>query len=231
MAFWQTTFQIKKERQMKCFILSVAGLCAVFLLHAQTYPEPEFSNEVYYLKKDSAYSVMRLEKGSSKIESKTKLGGMGGYESGYEMEGSKSTARLTSGNNLSFVVSKGTSATRASSPQADSMMRANGMDPSTVAGMMESMNDPSSTISLYKVENEKGKRKILMQKSGGAMPFASKKNKSSDKYTFSVKKIRAGYWELVIDKSLPRGEYAFTMINMGMGNADGSTLLFAFAVD
>ena len=63
------------------------------------------------------------------------------------------------------------------------------------------------------------------------MPFASKKSKSSDKYTFSVRKIREGYWELVIDKTLPKGEYAFSMIGMGMGNMDGSTTLFAFAID
>jgi hypothetical protein len=93
------------------------------------------------------------------------------------------------------------------------------------------MNDPSSTITLYKAESEKGKRKVIMQKSAGAMPFASKKSKSSDKNTFSVKKIREGYWELVIDKSLPKGEYAFSMIGMGMGNMDGSTTLFAFGID
>ena len=70
-----------------------------------------------------------------------------------------------------------------------------------------------------------------MMKSPGAMPFGSKKMQSSDKFTFSVKKIREGYWELVIDKPLPKGEYAFTVMGMGMANMDGSTTLFAFAVD
>ena len=106
-------------------------------------------------------------------------------------------------------------------------MRANGVDPS----MMESMTDPSNTINLYKAETGKDKRKILIQKNPGANPFGSHKMQSSDKYTFSIKNIRKGYWELVIDKTLPRGEYAFTMMNMGMGNMDGSMLLFAFAVD
>jgi len=97
--------------------------------------------------------------------------------------------------------------------------------------MMESMSDPSNMITLYKAETAKSKRKILMQKSPGASPFGSKKMQSSDKYTFSVKKVREGYWELVVDKPLPKGEYAFTMMNMGMGSMDGSTLLFAFAID
>ena len=194
------------------------------------YPEPEFSKEVYYLKKDSINSAVRLEKGSSKMEAKTKMGGLGGYENGYVLEGGKSTTRLGSGNKLSFIFSTGASV-KTSNPQNDSMMRASGMDPAMMQGMMGGMDDPASTITLYKVESEKGKRKILMQKSGGAMPFSSKKVKSSDKYTFSVKKIREGYWELVIDKTLPGGEYAFTTMNMGMGSMDGSTTLFAFAID
>jgi hypothetical protein len=93
------------------------------------------------------------------------------------------------------------------------------------------MTDPSNTISLYKAETGKDKRKVVMQKSPGASPFGSKKTQSSDKFTFSVKKVREGYWELVIDKPLSKGEYVFTMMNMGMGNMDGSQLLFAFAID
>jgi hypothetical protein len=217
----------------KYFFIAFAILACSPFLFAQPektkYPEPEFSNEVYYLKKDSVNTAVRLEKGSSKMESKTKMGGMGGYENGYVLDEEKSTVRLHSGSSLSFVISKGTGAGSSnSSSMADSMMRANGMDPSAMSGM-GSMNDPSSTITLYKAEPGKGKRKILMQKSGGA--FSMKKAKSSDKYTFSVKKIREGYWELVIDKTLPRGEYAFSMIGMGMGNMDGSTTLFAFAID
>lgn len=110
-------------------------------------------------------------------------------------------------------------------------MKANGMDPSMMSGMSGMggmMDDPANTITLYKAESAKGKRKLLMQKQGGAF---GKKNQSSDKYTFSVKKIREGYWELVIDKPLPIGEYAFSMMNMGMGNMDGGTLLFAFAIE
>ena len=194
------------------------------------YPEPEFSKEVYYLKKDTVITAIRLEKNFSKMEAKTKMGGLGGYENGYTMEGQKSSVRIPAGNQLSFVFSTGASV-KTSNPQADSMMEASGMDPNAMSDMMGDMNDPASSIILYKVESDKGKRKILMQKSGGAIPFASKKLQSSDKYTFSVKKIRSGYWELVVDKTLPRGEYAFTMTGISMGSMDGSLTLFAFAVD
>lgn len=217
---------------MKKYFLAIALLVitAPFLFSQPDktkYPDPEYSKEVYYLKKDSTMSVMRLEKGSSKMETKTKMGGMGGAESGYSMDGEKSTVRIIGGSNLSFVYSTGASA-RKSSPQADSIMRANGMDPA----MMENMNtmmDPMNTISLYKAESGKNKRKVLMQKSPGA--FGGKKSMSSDKITFSAKKIREGYWELVIDKPLSKGEYVFTMMDMSMGNMDGSSLMFAFGID
>jgi hypothetical protein len=93
------------------------------------------------------------------------------------------------------------------------------------------MSDPSQKLTLYKLESGKGIRKVLLQKAPGMNPFGSHKLQSSDKYTFSARKIKDGYWELVIDKPLTKGEYAFTMMNMGMGAMDGSTLIFAFGVD
>lgn len=216
---------------MKRLIVFMAISCAAATLYGQkNYPEPEFTKEVYYLKKDSVYSVVRLEKDNSKMESKTKMGGFGGSESGYSMEGSKSTVRLAGGADLSFVLSTGATV-RKSSPVTDSMMRANGIDPAMMENM-GSMMDPVNMVSLYKAETGKDKRKIVMQKTPGAMPFGSKKIKSGDKYTFSVKKIREGYWEMVIDKTLPRGEYIFTMMDMtSMGSGGNNTILFAFAVD
>ena len=217
---------MKKELIFFSIFFSVASL-----LWAQPdktkYPEPEFSNEVYYLKKDSTHTLIRLEKESSKMDSKMKMGGFGGHEMGYVFDGEKSTVRLTKRPDLSFVFSTGASV-KSSSPEQDSMMRANGMDPSMMNGMggMSGMSDPANTITLYTAESAKGKRKILMQKAGGA--FGGKKSQSSDKFTFSVKKIREGYWELVIDKPLPKGEYAFSKMNMG--SMDGGTLLFAFAI-
>ena len=222
----------------KYFLFSVVLFCAGTSMAQQDkakYPEPEFSNEVYYLQKDSSNSAVRLEKNAAKMEAKTKMGGLGGYENGYQINGSKSSVRIGRGNSLSFIISTGEGAghSSSSSNNTDSMMRANGMDPSMMQGMMGGINDPVSSLVLYKVESEKGKRKILMQKSGGAMPFSNKKLQSSDKYSFSVKKIRAGYSELVIDKPLPKGEYAFTMMNTGMGGAgmDGSTTIFAFGIE
>jgi hypothetical protein len=208
-------------------------MCSSLLLQAQNkYPDPEFSNEVYYLKKDSVYAVMRLDKEISKMETKTKLGGMAGAENGYTIDGERSAMRLNTGQNLSFVFSNGAGVKSSSSASSDSVMRANGMDPAMMQSYSMGGSDPANMITLYKVESGKGKRKVLLMKSPGASPFASKKIKSSDKYSFSVRKIREGYWELVIDKPLPKGEYAFSMMAQpGAGSMDMAVSLFAFGVD
>ena len=215
---------------MKHLINVTAFLLAVFYLQAQKYPDPEFTNEVYYLKKDSAHSLVRLEKTSAKLEGKSKGAGFGGYENGYVLDGDKSAVRFSNGTNVSFVFATGTAAAGSSisAAQRDSIMRANGGDPSMMSGM-SSMTDPANTINLYKADMAKGKRKILMQKVGGA--FGGGKVQSSDKYTFSVKKVRDGYLELVVDKPLPKGEYAFTLMSYNAAAMDGSTTLFTFGVD
>lgn len=214
---------------MKYISTGIVFLLCSFGLYAQSYPEPEFTNEVCYLKKDSATTVVRLEKETSKMESKTKGAGFGGYENGYMLDGERSSVRLR-GTGLSFVFSSGASSGLSSSTaQRDSMLRANGVNPSDMNGMMGGTGDPTSSISLYKADVSKGKRKILMQKIGGA--FSGKKLQSSDKYTFSVKKIRDGYWELIIDKKLPQGEYAFTTMSYNTGAMDGSITLYTFGVD
>ena len=224
-----------KKLQMKKSFLFVAAVSVAMITFAQKYPEPEFSNEICYLKKDTVNTIIRLEKGSSKVESKTKMGGFGGSESGYELADSKSTVRLKSGHDLSFVFSTGAAppSSSSSSRERDSMMQANGMDPTMMQGMggMNAMSDPANSISLYQLESTGNKRKVLLQKNLGIMSFGSKKQKSSAKFTFSVKKVKDGYWELVIDKFLPKGEYAFTMMNMMGMSMGGETLLFAFAVD
>ena len=191
------------------------------------YPELEFSKEVYFLKKDSTNKAIRLEKNSSKMDTRVKAAGFGGAENAYLVEGEKSPIRIPGGANLSFIFSTGTSAPT-SSPQTDSIMKAQGLDPSMMSAY-GSMNDPSNTITLYKAESAKGNRKIYLMKTGGA--FSMGKNKSFDKFTFSLKKIREGYWELMIDKSLPKGEYAFTVQGANMNNMDGSIIIFSFAVD
>lgn len=203
-------------------LLSLAPIAG--FIHAQNYPEPEFSNELYYLSKDSVYKLSRLEKATS--EQNITSGMLKGSETSYNIEGTKSHVRLERGNQFSFVISTGASA---SSSSSDSAMRANGVDPSMLKGL-GSTGDPAQTITLYKLDIGKGERKVILQKVPGANPFGKHKIESSDKYTFSAKRIKDGYWELIVDKPLPKGEYAFTM-NPGGYNMMGDVMIFAFGVD
>ena len=136
-----------------------------------------------------------------------------------------SPVRFGNGDNISFIYSTATSS-GSSNSQSDSMMRANGIDPNTFNGFG---GDPSSMITLYKLDIDGGNRKIYLQKIGGY--FGKHKNQTSDKCTFSLKKIHDGYWELLVDKPLPKGEYAFSMMGMGMQDMDGSHTVFAFGID
>jgi uncharacterized protein YxeA len=214
---------------MKKIFLSLFVLVITVVAVAQSYPEPEFNNEVYYLKKGSVHTLVRLQKESGKMDNKVKAAGFGGFENGYFFDGDKSDVRLNNGTTLSFVFSTGASASANSTGQQDSMMRANGMDPDAMSGMMGGVDDPARNITLYKADAGKGKRKIYTMKTGGA--FSMGKNKSSDKFTFSVKKIREGYWELVVDKSLPKGEYAFVTMGGYSGGGGMDALLFTFGID
>lgn len=214
---------------MKCFLLAALLFSMWTDSISQSYPDPEFTNEVYWYSGDSANKLVRLEKFISKMDTKTKMGGFGGAESGYNIDGIRSPVRLQGGHGLTFIISKN-STMMTQSPQMDSMMRANGIDPA-MRRSIEEMQEPSRTITLYKTEQAKEQRKITMQKTPGAMPFGSKKIKSSDKYSFSVKKVREGYYVLVIDKSLPPGEYAFIARDAGSTGIDGSVPLFAFGID
>ena len=209
----------------KIISFSTALLCAS-LLFAQTYPDPEFSNEVCYLKKGNPNTLVRLEKSSAKMETKTNI--IKGSEYGYAFDGKSSPVRFSDGNDLYFIFSNGASSSSSSDSKSDSTMRANGVDPNMFSGM--SGGDPSSMITLYKVNVDGNSRKIYMQKTGGY--FSSHKNQTSDKYTFSLKKIREGYWVLVVDKPLPKGEYAFSMMGMMNGSdMTGAHTVFAFGID
>jgi hypothetical protein len=216
----------------KIFFFSILFNAGSFLLYAQNeliYPTPEFKNEINFLNTENM-TLIRLEKASSKIESKTKIGGMGGGESGYKLEGDKSVIRIPAGNNLAFVFFTG-NASFSSTPATDSIMKAHGMDASMrsqINSGMEMMNDPSRKISLYNMNVEKGIRKITVQAYQG-MKLFGKSKKESSKYTLSIKKIKDGYYEMIVDKTLPKGEYAFTL--MDNGSMDGSYLLFAFGID
>jgi hypothetical protein len=209
---------MKKQILLSAFMIFLTGS---LLAQADKYPVPEYSNEIYLIKKDSSITLMRLEKGTSKQEMKVKMMGMGGMDQGYSLDGERSTVRLTSGNDLVFLLYTGRDKA-ASSPQADSAIRAAGMDPSMLS--MSSMMDPNQNISLYSMKSEKGLRKALTQ----SMGLMGKSKKTATKYTLSIKKPKDGYFEMKVDKSLPKGEYTFVMMSM---SADQSYSLFAFAID
>jgi hypothetical protein len=218
-----------KKLNMKKLLSIFTTLFLALAASGQTYPVPEFSNEVYCLRKESS-KVVRLEKVTAKVETKTKMGGIGGAENGYVMEGDRSSVRLTGGANISFVFTTG-AAVQSTNPAADSTMRANGIDPAMLQGAGIA-TDPSGSITLYRSETSKGQRKIYLMKTPGMLPFGGKKIKSSVQMGFSVKKIKDGYWELVLDKKLPAGEYIFLMASTSaMGMVTGSATLFAFGLD
>jgi len=208
---------------MKAISSLVVLLFGALAVTAQTYPEPEFSNEVYYLKKENPYTLVRLEKSQAKQENKTSV--IKGSEYGYEIGGKSSPVRFSSGNSISFIFTI-SSSSGASNAKSDSMLKANGVDPNSFTSFG---GDVSSQITLYKLNIDGDSRKIYLQKTGGY--FGNHKNQASDKYTYSLRKIHEGYWELVIDKPLPKGEYAFSMMGMGMADANGAHTVFAFAID
>jgi hypothetical protein len=211
----------------KSFLLTSSIFLTCLFAGAQkktnSYPIPEYGNEIYLVKNDSAISLLRMEKGFSKQEMKVKVMGMGGMDQGYTLEGEKSTFRIQDGHHLVFILYLDEGA-GSSSPQTDSMMKANGMDPAMTANPMSSLMDPSQNIALYNMNSVKGQRKILLQ----SMGIMGKSKKTATKYTLSIKKLKEGYTELIVDKSLPPGEYAFVMMNFSM---DQSYALFAFAID
>jgi hypothetical protein len=219
---------------MKKIFFSAIALLSTSIIYSQTYPDPEFTNEPYYLqKKDSNWILVRLEKSTSSMETKTKLGGFGGSETEYTMDGNSSSVRIKAGTIPLFIVSNSAAASNSitTDNHSDSIMRANGVDPNLLQQGMGGMMDPGNRFTLYKAESGGGKRIVLLQKNRTG-PFASKKVKSSDKYSFSVKKIRDGYWELVPDKTLPSGEYVFSALDVTGGSVRGpSMLLFSFGID
>jgi hypothetical protein len=200
-----------------CFVFS-----SIYITAQDTYPVPEYANEIYFVKKDSAITLQRLEKGSSKQEMKVKMMGMGGMDQGYSLEGEASPVHLSGGSGLVFILYTGGGAS--SNPESDSMMKANGMDPAMMQNPMGSMMDPTQMISLYSMAAGKGQRKALTQ----SMGLMGKSKKTATKYTLSIKKVKEGYHEMIVDKPLPKGEYTFVMMSMSM---DQSFSLFAFAVN
>jgi len=191
----------------------------------QQYPVPEYENEIYYLNRDNN-TLVRLEKGNSGLKTKLKLGGFAGSENSFVMENEKSPVQINEGKSLSFIYF--TSESQAEGKEAsNTASKANKTEQSVFSGW-ESMYDPSKTTSLYNAFPDQGTRKVVIQ-SGSGMRLIGRAQESK-KYTFSVHKIRPGYLELVIDKSLPKGEYVFVVMDGLEINMDGSASLFAFEI-
>ena len=233
----------------KYFLIPLAFLSGCMVLCAQTskksYPEPDFIKEVYALKKDSNVLV-RLEKGTSKMETKTKFGGFGGADNGYSLEKEKARVRFSEGQPMTFIFrsryDKSTEDANNTNMRGDTSMKSMMGDTANMMGntgnmgnmdmgsMMDAVMDPTQMISLYAVDSKKGMRKLTMQASSGMSPFSKGKEKAgSAKYSLSFRKVKDGYFEIVVDKPLSRGEYSFIMMNMG--SMDNSSTLFAFGID
>ena len=213
--------------------MHVAVAFATLLMNASSfaqnntanYPEPEFMQEVYAFNK-GANSLVRLEKESTTLETKTKAMGFGGSESAYNFKGEKSGVRFSTTQVPSFVfrLRQDMSGGNKSSKNDSVHSNPNMPDMSQLNSMMDEMMDPSKTIALYALDQRTGERALIMQSSGGRF---SKKSKTSDKMVMSFRKIKEGYYEIVIDKPLPKGEYAF-MNAMGGVN---QTTMYLFGVD
>ena len=64
---------------------------------------------------------------------------------------------------------------------------------------------------------------------GVGMKLLGKAKKESIKYPINIRKLREDFFEITLDKNLPKGEYAFVLgENTGM---DSSSTLFAFAIE
>jgi hypothetical protein len=194
----------------------------------QDYPNPEFNNEVYAFRKDSG-KLFRLEKETATMESKTSV--ISGSKMEYNVDANRATVRFGGIDRYSFVYWTGATASGGVMPgvaagsRGDSMIRASGVDPSMLN--VGGANSPDN-FTLYKMDASKGKRTILLVKAGG---YFGKKGGESEKYSISTKKIREGYYEIVVDKKLPAGEYAFVIRSQGMDSMRGGVTLYCFGVD
>jgi hypothetical protein len=223
-----------KKWMLSFFTLMLFSVGAIAQNNKQVYPEPEFMKEIYAYEK-STNTLVRLQKETSQVETKTKFGGFGGGESGCNIEGERSKVRFSSTQLPTFVFRSKedhSSSDNGMQMPMDSTNAGMGGDSinkmmagmGSINSMMDDFLDPSKTISLYSMDQKKGGRTLVFQSMGGAF---SKNKKSNNKYTLSFRKIRDGYYEIVVDKMLPKGEYSF--MNSAMGTMEMT--LFAFGVD
>ena len=135
---------------------------------------------------------------------KEKLGGFGGVSFSYEIEGEKSPVRLNADSAI-FVIQQGT-------------------------GMLAM--DMSMTLRLFKLEVKNGKRVAV---EGDYKPSVLGSGKTTDtKITTSSKQLKEGVTQIVPQKKLEPGEYAFVSSMMEGNNYDGKNtkyIVYAFGID
>ena len=145
-----------------------------------------------------------LETSGAIRKQKKKLGGFGGVSFSYEIEGEKSTTRLNADSAI-FVIQQGTGAM--------------------------SM-DISMTITLYKLEIKGGKRVAVQADYKSSLTGSGKT--TDTKITTSTKQLKEGLTQILPQKKLEKGEYAFVSSMMEGNNYDGKNtkyIVYAFGID
>lgn len=145
-----------------------------------------------------------LENTNATRKQKKKLGGFGGVSFSYEIEGEQSTVRLNADSAI-FVLQLGTGSLAI---------------------------DISMTLRLFKLEVKNGKR-IAVE--GDYKSSVLGTGKTTDtKITTSTKQLKEGPSQIVPEKKLEKGEYAFVSSMMEGNNYDGRNtkyVVYAFAID
>jgi hypothetical protein len=145
-----------------------------------------------------------LENTNATRKQKKKLGGFGGVSFSYEIEGERSAIRLNA-DSVIFVLQQGTGSLAI---------------------------DISMTLRLFKLEVKNGKR-IAVE--GDYKPSVLGTGKTTDtKINTSAKQLKEGLSQIVPEKKLEKGEYAFVSSMMQGNNYDGKHTkyaVYAFAID
>jgi len=135
---------------------------------------------------------------------KKKLGGFGGVSFSYEIEGEKSAIRLNADSAI-FVIQQGT-------------------------GMLAM--DMSMTLMLYKLEIKNGKRVAVQGDYKSSLVGTGKT--TDTKIATSSKQLKEGLTQIIPQKKLEKGEYAFVSSMMEGNNYDGRNtkyIVYAFGIE
>ena len=145
-----------------------------------------------------------LETTGAVRKQKKKLGGFGGVSFSYEMEGEKSTVQVNADSAI-FVLQQGTG----------------------MVGM-----DISMTLRLFKLEIKNGKR-VAVEGEYKSSVLGSGKTTDTKIVTRS-KQLKEGLTQIVPEKKLEKGEYAFVSSMMEGNNYDGRNtkyIVYAFGIE